>query len=82
MSLSLVLLALLAAVAAAAAAWAVASDRRAREAMQALAGATAEAAEARGKLATTQQAEAALKDAAERLLANTVIENYRIEVLG
>jgi phosphoribosylformylglycinamidine synthase subunit PurS len=28
------------------------------------------------------QAEAALKDAAERLLANTVIENYRIEVLG
>jgi phosphoribosylformylglycinamidine synthase PurS subunit len=27
-------------------------------------------------------AEAALKDAAERLLANTVIENYRIEVLG
>jgi DNA recombination protein RmuC len=61
LSLSLVLLALLAAVAAAAAAWAVASDRRAREAMQALAGATAEAAEARGKLATTQQAEAALK---------------------
>jgi phosphoribosylformylglycinamidine synthase subunit PurS len=28
------------------------------------------------------QAEAALKDAAEKLLANTVIENYRIEVLG
>jgi phosphoribosylformylglycinamidine synthase subunit PurS len=28
------------------------------------------------------RAEAALKDAAERLLANTVIENYRIEVLG
>ena len=27
-------------------------------------------------------AEAALKDAAERLLANTVIENYRIEVVG
>jgi phosphoribosylformylglycinamidine synthase len=26
--------------------------------------------------------EAALKDAAERLLANTVIENYRIEVTG
>jgi phosphoribosylformylglycinamidine synthase len=26
--------------------------------------------------------EAALKDAAEKLLANTVIENYRIEVLG
>jgi phosphoribosylformylglycinamidine synthase PurS subunit len=26
-------------------------------------------------------AEAALKDAAEKLLANTVIENYRIEVL-
>ena len=28
------------------------------------------------------QAEAALKDAAEKLLANTVIENYRIEVRG
>ena len=28
------------------------------------------------------RAEAALKDAAEKLLANTVIENYRIEVLG
>jgi phosphoribosylformylglycinamidine synthase len=27
------------------------------------------------------RAEAALKDAAEKLLANTVIENYRIEVL-
>jgi phosphoribosylformylglycinamidine synthase len=27
-------------------------------------------------------AEAALKEAAERLLANTVIENYRIEVVG
>jgi len=27
-------------------------------------------------------AEAALKAAAERLLANTVIENYRVEVLG
>ena len=27
-------------------------------------------------------AEAALKDAAEKLLANTVIENYRIEVAG
>jgi len=27
-------------------------------------------------------AEAALKDAAEKLLANTVIENYRIEVVG
>lgn len=26
-------------------------------------------------------AEAALKDAADRLLANTVIENYRVEVL-
>ena len=26
--------------------------------------------------------EAALKDAAERLLANTVIENYRVELLG
>ena len=28
------------------------------------------------------RAEAALKDAAEKLLANTVIENYRIEVLS
>jgi phosphoribosylformylglycinamidine synthase len=28
------------------------------------------------------QAEAALKAAAEKLLANTVIENYRIEVMG
>ena len=28
------------------------------------------------------RAEAALKDAADRLLANTVIENYRVEVLG
>jgi phosphoribosylformylglycinamidine synthase len=28
------------------------------------------------------KAEAVLKDAADRLLANTVIENYRIEVLG
>ena len=27
-------------------------------------------------------AEAVLKDAAEKLLANTVIENYRIEVAG
>jgi len=27
-------------------------------------------------------AEAALKEAAEKLLANTVIENYRIEVIG
>ncbi len=27
-------------------------------------------------------AEAALKDAADRLLANTVIENYRVEVLS
>jgi phosphoribosylformylglycinamidine synthase len=27
-------------------------------------------------------AEAALKDAAEKQLANTVIENYRIEVTG
>ena len=26
--------------------------------------------------------EAALKDAAEKLLANTVIENYRVDVLG
>jgi phosphoribosylformylglycinamidine synthase len=28
------------------------------------------------------QAEAALKEAAEKLLANTVIENYRVEVTG
>jgi phosphoribosylformylglycinamidine synthase len=28
------------------------------------------------------RAEAALKQAAEKLLANTVIENYRIEVVG
>jgi phosphoribosylformylglycinamidine synthase subunit PurS len=28
------------------------------------------------------QAEAALKNAAEKLLANTVIENYRIDVSG
>ena len=28
------------------------------------------------------KAEAALKNAADKLLANTVIENYRIEVLG
>ena len=29
-----------------------------------------------------QNAESALKAAAEKLLANTVIENYRIEVVG
>ncbi len=28
------------------------------------------------------RAEAALKDAAEKLLANTVIENYRVELVG
>jgi phosphoribosylformylglycinamidine synthase PurS subunit len=28
------------------------------------------------------QAEVALKDAADKLLANTVIENYRVEVIG
>jgi phosphoribosylformylglycinamidine synthase PurS subunit len=28
------------------------------------------------------QAEAALKSAAEKLLANTVVENYRVEVIG
>jgi phosphoribosylformylglycinamidine synthase len=28
------------------------------------------------------QAQAALKEAADKLLANTVIENYRVEVLG
>jgi len=27
-------------------------------------------------------AEARLKDAAEKLLANTVIENYRVEIVG
>jgi DNA recombination protein RmuC len=72
LSLSLVFLALLAAIAAAAAAWAVASDRRAREAMQSLAGATAETADARAKLATSQQAEAALRarlDAEQRSAA-------------
>jgi len=30
----------------------------------------------------TAKAEAALKDAADKLLANMVIENYRVEVLG
>jgi phosphoribosylformylglycinamidine synthase PurS subunit len=30
----------------------------------------------------TARAEAALKEAADKLLANTVIENYRIEVVG
>jgi phosphoribosylformylglycinamidine synthase len=30
----------------------------------------------------TKAAEAALKAAADKLLANTVIENYRVEVLG
>lgn len=29
-----------------------------------------------------EKAEAALKSAAEKLLANTVIENYRVEVIG
>jgi phosphoribosylformylglycinamidine synthase len=28
------------------------------------------------------KAEAALKEAADKLLANTVIENYRVEVIG
>jgi phosphoribosylformylglycinamidine synthase len=32
--------------------------------------------------ADKKAAESALKDAAEKLLANTVIENYRIEVMG
>jgi phosphoribosylformylglycinamidine synthase len=32
--------------------------------------------------ADRQRAEAALKDAAEKLLANTVIENFRVELLG
>jgi phosphoribosylformylglycinamidine synthase subunit PurS len=30
----------------------------------------------------TAQAEALLKEAADKLLANTVIENYRVEVTG
>ncbi len=30
----------------------------------------------------TRAAEAALKSAADKLLANTVIENYRVELLG
>jgi phosphoribosylformylglycinamidine synthase len=36
------------------------------------------------ELGTTDKAkaEAALKEAADKLLANTVIENYRVEVLG
>ena len=36
------------------------------------------------KLAVTDKkaAEAALKNACEKLLANTVIENYRVEVVG
>ena len=32
--------------------------------------------------ADAAKAEAALKDAADKLLANTVIENYRVEMLG
>ena len=32
--------------------------------------------------ADKSKAEAALKNATEKLLANTVIENYRIEVMG
>jgi phosphoribosylformylglycinamidine synthase len=32
--------------------------------------------------ADAKAAEAVLKDAADKLLANTVIENYRVEVLG
>ncbi len=32
--------------------------------------------------ADKRRVEAALKEAAEKLLANTVIENYRIEVTG
>ena len=32
--------------------------------------------------ADKKRVEAALKDAAEKLLANTVIENYRVELLG
>ncbi len=32
--------------------------------------------------ADATKAEAALKEAAEKLLANTVIENYRVEVTG
>ena len=33
-------------------------------------------------VADRAQAEAALKEAADKLLANTVIENYRVEVLS
>ena len=33
------------------------------------------------ELADGTDAEAALKDACEKLLANTVVENYRVEVL-
>ena len=32
--------------------------------------------------ADRKRVEGALKDAAEKLLANTVIENYRVELLG
>jgi len=34
------------------------------------------------ELSGADKAKAALKDAADKLLANTVIENYRVEVLG
>ena len=34
------------------------------------------------EVADRKRVEAALKEAAEKLLANTVIENYRIEVTG
>ena len=34
------------------------------------------------RAAAKAQAEAALKAAADKLLANTVIENYRVEVIG
>lgn len=33
-------------------------------------------------IADRAQAEAALKEAADKLLANTVIENYRVEIVG
>ena len=75
MSLPLILIGVLAAIAAAAAAWAVASERRARDAAAALASAVFDANEARTRLMTAQQSEAALrarleseqKNAAEKL---------------
>jgi len=39
-------------------------------------------AHARFRITDAAKAEALLKQAADKLLANTVIENYRVEVLG